>query len=165
MKKIFKALSILAASTALCAGVAMATGCSGYNGKYEGEYSYVSWGHTYGMSVEVTVENNIITKVVDTTAVKHSDWVVVSNPPTPESPWNEEARLLQKYEGLSVTEVIEKKVYIQDNGVPYEAAKNPDMSDVMITGATQGSGRLLLAVQRALGKKIEIGNILQPAKN
>lgn len=32
MKKIFKALSILAASTALCAGVAMATGCSGYNG-------------------------------------------------------------------------------------------------------------------------------------
>lgn len=38
MKKIFKALSILAASTALCAGVAMATGCSGYNGKYEGEY-------------------------------------------------------------------------------------------------------------------------------
>ena len=119
MKKIFKALSILAASTALCAGVAMATGCSGYNGKYEGEYSYVSWGHTYGMSVEVTVENNIITKVVDTTAVKHSDWVVVSNPPTPESPWNDEAKanwvnneawLLQKYEGLSVTEVIEKKV-------------------------------------------------------
>ncbi len=174
MKKIFKALSILAASTALCAGVAMATGCSGYNGKYEGEYSYVSWGHTYGMSVEVTVENNIITKVVDTTAVKHSDWVVVSNPPTPESPWNDEAKanwvnneawLLQKYEGLSVTEVIEKKVYIQGNGVPYEAAKNPDMSDVMITGATQGSGRLLLAVQRALGKKIEIGNILQPAKN
>ena len=39
------------------------------------------------------------------------------------------------------------------------------MSDVMITGATQGSDRLLLAVQRALGKKIEIGNILQPAKN
>ena len=68
MKKIFKGLSILVASTALCGGIAMATACdSGYNGEYTGEYHYTSHDQEYGMKVKVTVENNIITKVEDVT--------------------------------------------------------------------------------------------------
>ena len=37
MKKVFKGLSVLVASTALCAGIATASACSGgYNGEYIG---------------------------------------------------------------------------------------------------------------------------------
>lgn len=69
MKKIFKGLSVLVATTALCAGVATATACSGgYNDTYYGEYHYLGYyGQEYGMVVEVTVENNIITAVKDIT--------------------------------------------------------------------------------------------------
>ena len=69
MKKIFKALAIAAASAAMCVGVAMSTGCTGGSGTYYGGYHYIG-AHSatpYGMVVEVTVENNIITSVKDIT--------------------------------------------------------------------------------------------------
>ena len=87
MRKIFKGLSILVASTALCGGIAMATACDGgYNGTYTGEYHYLNYGENYGMVVEVTVENNIITAVKDVTNTEASlkdyqdnkEWHVVS---------------------------------------------------------------------------------------
>lgn len=74
MKKIFKALAITAASTALCAGIATATGCAGGNGTYYGEYHYIG-AHSatpYGMVVEVKVENNIITSIKDITNTEDS---------------------------------------------------------------------------------------------
>ena len=68
MKKVFKALAISAASVAMVAGIATATACSGgYNGTYTGGYSYNSKYGVYGIMVEVTVENNIITGVKDIT--------------------------------------------------------------------------------------------------
>lgn len=78
MKKIFKGIAVLAATAAIGTGVAFATGCGGSDGEYEGSYSYVNYGQTYGMSVKVTVKNNIITKVEDTTAELHADWHPVS---------------------------------------------------------------------------------------
>lgn len=85
MKKVFKGLSIIVASTALCAGIATASACSGgYNGTYYGEYHYLGYyGQEYGMVVEVTVENNIITAVKDLT---NSD--------------NEDAKKLQTYKDV-----------------------------------------------------------------
>ena len=77
MKKIFKGIAVLAATAAIGTGLAFAAGC-GSDGVYEGSYSYDSWGQTYGMSVKVTVKNNIITKVEDTTAALHADWHPVS---------------------------------------------------------------------------------------
>ena len=77
MKKIFKGIAVLAATAAIGTGVAFAAGC-GSDGVYEGSYSYTSWGQTYGMSVKVTVKNNIITKVEDTTAELHAEWHPVS---------------------------------------------------------------------------------------
>ncbi|MDE7082438.1 MAG: hypothetical protein K2O89_01880 [Clostridia bacterium] len=75
MKKIFKGLSVLVASTALCAGIATATACSGgYNGTYTGEYHYIG-GHSatpYGMVVEVEVNNNIIVSVKNITNTEAS---------------------------------------------------------------------------------------------
>lgn len=244
MKKVFKGLSVLLASTALCAGIATATACSGgYNGTYTGEYKYSSYGHDYGMKVRVTVENNIITKVEDITkgayVVVSDGWsdYFKSNPTkwllTTESKnddgsltlsgvkdtagadpvagayyywskdkdgkvdktkvvkwdenaekvvvpdvacttasygWSDEAKknwtskealLLQKFEGWSVADVLAVKVYIDDSGVPYGKEDNAAFlsSDLLIVNATQGSGRLMLAVQDALGQKTEIGRI------
>jgi len=169
MKKIFKGLAILVASTALCAGIATATACSGgYNGTYEGDYHYViNYGVdlTYGMKVKVTVENNIITKVED---ISPENYITVSDA-NPDYGWTEssvanwndsEAWLLQQYEGKAVSDVLAIKVYITKTGEPYKVtddnnqARNPQLaaSGLLVSGATQGSGRLLLAVQDALSK-------------
>lgn len=175
MKKIFKGLAIAVAATATCAGVALATtGCSaGKNGTYYGEYHYVNYGHTYGMIVEVNVENNIITKITDITNTdnsyakeiqKDTEWVVVS-PANPSIDWSEddvkkwntyENWLLQQYVGWSVTDILDITVYYGSNGQPYETkgGYNAELlqSSLLISGATQGSGRLMLAVQDALTK-------------
>ena len=202
MKKIFKGLSILVASTALCGGIAMTTACnSGYDGKYEGSYHYTNEHNAvYGMRVEVTVKNNIITKVRDITntdlskqegtvripvegqwGVYEKDengndkwetksncpWTVVSEA-MPDYGWDQgavdnwtssESYLLQKYEGLAVSDVLDIQVFIKETGEPYSKDYNAAMGDLLLTGATQSSGRLLLAVQDALGKKTEIGRI------
>ena len=259
MKKIFKVAAVAAASTALCAGIGIATGCSaGYNGKYEGSYSYTNkYGATYGMRVEVTVENNIITNVRDITntdlskqggivkdwttgkssykesgvawtlvsdgwskyfsknyarllykgsetgdssleadslyykvigegdAVTYEKWDTDKKPVVPieqtkggygwtdssEQNWTDhEAWLLQQYVGLSVSEVLDIKVFYNSGysvdangnlvvdssvaGEPYSKDYNDAFvqSGLLISGSTQGSGRLILAVQDALTK-------------
>lgn len=197
MKKVFKALSILVATTALSAGIAVAaTGCSsGYDGTYTGDYHYVgAHGGTYGMKVKVTVENNIITKVEDVTGDAYTavstPWEVyresIGMSGVEEAPawynwtqsnadnWtNHENWLLQQYVGWSVADVLDIDVftdtgYVEGStagtyervpgtkGEPYATAGgwNAELqsSGLLITGATQGSGRLLLAVQDALSK-------------
>lgn len=64
---------------------------------------------------------------------------------------NDEAWLLQKYEGMAVADVLAIKVFIKTTGEPYSSDKN-NFGELIITGSTQGSGRLLLAVQNALSK-------------
>lgn len=168
MKKIFKALTVLACTAAIGAGAAAISGCSkGYDGVYEGDYHYTNeHGATYGMKVKVTVENNIIKKVEDVTL---GEYTIVSSA-MPNYGWSEDAVknwtdneswLLQQYEGLAVSDVLEMSVFIKETGEPYSKDKNGDLgaNNLLITGSTQGSGRLLLAVQDALGKKTEIGRI------
>lgn len=186
MKKIFKALAISVASLAMVAGIATATACSGgYNGTYTGSYHYTNGhGATYGMVVEVTVENNIITKVKDITNTEatkgiqnNETWTVVS----PAGNWgwgkdenenwvNNASWLLQQYEGKSAAEILDIKVFYDSGfvkegeawvrdpslpGEPYKVDKNVQLNEsgLLISGATQGSGRLLLAVQDALLSK------------
>ena len=207
MKKTFKALAIAAAATAVCAGISIAaTGCStGKNGTYNGEYHYVNWGNTYGMAVEVKVENNIITKITDVTNTDNAyaksvqvdkdgnavEWHTVSagwedyfktaawlhpegwkdgdDIPSPADvnfsySWTNadaanwttyENWLLQQYVGWSVADILDISVY-HNNGEPYatKGGYNAELlqSGLLISSATQGSGRLLLAVQNALGK-------------
>lgn len=202
MKKFFKAIAILCASTALCAGIGIAAGCSGgKDGTYIGHYSYANeYNAVYGMVVKVTVKNNIIQKIEDVTHTYgngeafsctynkvvvdwtaggpqrdehgawkltgeqdtkyNKDWHVVSDP---QGDWSEKAKLnwltkenwlLQQYEGKSVADVLAVKVFYDENGEPYSKDDNSDFasSGLVLTGATQGSGRLLIAVQNALGK-------------
>ncbi|MDE5722498.1 MAG: hypothetical protein K2I30_07180 [Clostridia bacterium] len=164
MKKIFKALAVLAATTAIGAGIGMAAGCSkGYDGVYYGEYHYPNaWNPTgthYGMKVRVTVENNIIVKVEDVTK---GEYIVVSDGWTDKDIWTaDESYLLQKYEGLAVSDVLAIQVFLEEGGQPYARDKNSALGEngILITNATQGSCRLLLAVQDALGKTTEYGRI------
>lgn len=189
MKKIFKGLSILVASTALCGGIAMATACdSGYNGTYTGEYHYENYGQYYGMVVEVTVENNIITGVKDITNTEaakkdyqdNNEFHVVSpgwetyskgtENEGQEAPayykwtdadaknWSDyENWLLQQYVGWSVADVLAVDVFYDGKGQPYatKGGYNAELasSGLLIANATQGSGRLMLAVQDALSNK------------
>lgn len=211
MKKIFKGLAVLAASTAMCAGIATATACSGYNGVYEGDYHYTNaYGATYGVKVKVTVENNIITKIEDVTNGAYTEvspgwetyfaankaWLVPNGKLNDGNDWKEgdalpepwntkvysyswtdedskkwttyEPWLLQQYEGMSVADVLDIKVYTaygydsegkvdaSVSGEPYAVKDdknvNLNASGLLISGSTQGSGRLLLAVQNALSK-------------
>lgn len=70
MKKIFKALAITATAAAMCVGIGAAAGCANTEETYVGEYHYIG-SHTayttYGIVVEVTVKNNVITKIKDIT--------------------------------------------------------------------------------------------------
>ncbi|MDE6597412.1 MAG: hypothetical protein K2K60_02095 [Clostridia bacterium] len=189
MKKIFKGLAILAASTAVCAGIGLAAGCSdNSNGTYHGEYHYMgSHGSVYGIVVEVTVKNNIITKVKNLTnsddayaksVQKDATWTFVSSA-MPDYGWTDKAVenwtshenwLLQQYEGRSVKDILNLNVYTdyayksdgnggwtQDYGTlgePCSVDFNGELKDsgLLISGATQGSGRVALAVKNALSK-------------
>lgn len=188
MKKIFKGIAVLAATAAVGTGVAFAAGCGGSDGTYHGEYHYMgAHGSVYGIVVEVTVENNIITKVKNLTnsddeyaksVQKGEKWTFVSSA-MPNWGWTDEAVanwtshenwLFQQYEGRSVSEILDLKVYTdyayksdgnggwtQDYGTMGEPCKvdwNVDLqeSGLLISGATQGSGRVALAVKDALSK-------------
>lgn len=170
MKKIIKTLAVLLIALGMCVGIGVAAGCTGGNGTFEGGYHYNSYGTEYGMRVEVTVKNNVITKVMDITNTDLSKqdnvtWVTVSPARgnwTEETikNWNDnESYLLQKYEGWSVRDILDIQVFIKDSGEPYGKDKNNGYNDLLITGATLGSSRVLLAVQNALGKTIEIGRV------
>lgn len=92
--------------------------------------------------------------------VFNKDWHSVSNA---QGDWgesdklnwlNKESWLLQQYEGWSVADILAIKVFYDENGEPYSQADNTDFaaSGLVLSGATQGSGRLLIAVQNALKK-------------
>ena len=188
MKKIFKGIAILVATAAVGTGVAFAAGCGGTDGTYHGEYHYMgAHGSVYGMVVEVTVKNNVITKVKNLTnsddayakeVQEGKTWTFVSAA-MPDYGWDKDSVanwtshenwLMQQYEGRSVADILDIKVFtdygyksdgdngwIQDYGSMGEPCKvdfNVELqeSGLLIANATQGSGRVLLAVQDALSK-------------
>ena len=62
--------------------------------------------------------------------------------------------LLQQYVGWSVADILDISVFYSPLGEPYGTDYNAEIknSGLLLTGSTQGSGRLLLAVQDALKK-------------
>lgn len=92
--------------------------------------------------------------------VYNKDWHTVS---APGSGWSKEQMLtwlnyenwlLQQYVGWSVADVLAIPVYYDELGEVYGSSYNPEFveSGLLISESTQGSGRVLLAVQNALGK-------------
>ena len=116
---------------------------------FEGEYHYANaWNDSaphYGIKVNVAVVGDKIKSV----SVAESDYVEVTDSWDNKDLWISGIDdLLAAYIGLNVADVLAEGVTIDDGGQPTKV-ENPDL---MITGATQGSGRLLLAVQDALKK-------------
>ncbi len=112
---------------------------------YEGEYGYTAWGTNYGIKVNVVVRDDVVVSV----EVADSDYVEVTDSWADKDIWiNGLEGLLNSYSGKTVAEILSATVVTDDTGVPGSVSD----SSLMITGATQGSGRLLLAVQNALQK-------------
>ena len=114
---------------------------------FEGEYHYANaWDDSaphYGIKVNVAVVGDKIKSV----SVAESDYIEVTDSWGDKDLWiNGIDDLLAAYSGLNVSDVLAEVVTVDDNGQPTKV-ENPDL---MITGATQGSGRLLLAVQNAI---------------
>lgn len=164
MKRMTKLLAVLAVGAVATAGVVGLAACGekGISGSAKGEYSYESYGHTYGIKVEVTVENGKITKVE---RLKH-DWVEATE--TVMGDWDGGANYnkeinneLKKFNGLSVDDVLDLEVAVTEAGAPETQKTNGEANpnfkplvigdtNLVLAGSTQSSGRLVLAVQDAL---------------
>lgn len=149
MKRMKKALIGLAVGAVAALGVAGLAACGGNTTTLEGEYHYAntysSEAPDYGVKVEVTVnkDDNTIEKV----EIVESDYVQCTESWKDRNIYvNGEAELLAAYEGLEVDDVLAMTVTLNEKGIPTAVSE----SDLLITGATQGSGRLLKAVQDAL---------------
>jgi hypothetical protein len=157
MKKGFKLAALAGVMAVAC--VAMAS-CGGT--AYTGEYHYsTDYGFDYGVKVEVTVSGDTIKSV----KILDSDYHKITDAAT----WSEEgvknytdneAALLKSFEGMKVADVkaytvqtvseSEASQYLPA-GQPKEGGITPtDGSIKLISGATQCTGRLILAVQDAI---------------
>lgn len=149
MKRMKKALIGLAVGAVAALGVVGLAACGGNTTTLEGEYHYANpysaEAPDYGVKVEVTVnkDDNTIEKV----EIVESDYVQCTESWKDRNIYvNGEAELLASYEGLTVDEVLAMTVTLDKDGIPTAVSE----SDLLITGATQSSGRLLKAVQDAL---------------
>ena len=164
MKKLAKVLALMALSAVVCLGVFAFAACGGNGETYDGEYKYANaWDATksYGVKVHVSVKDGKITKVTYDADAEDGSYVNVS--PT----WKENARpgelgadktkaaidnyLKETFVGKTVTEVLALEVAVTDKGEP--SVTNADKeawSAYVLTGATQTSGRFVLAIQNAL---------------
>ena len=174
MKRMTKLLAVLAVGAVATAGVVGLAACGEKGETYEGDYHYVANAGaenetTYGIKVNVTVTGDTI----DSVEIADSNYVEVTDSWSDKALWNDGIEaLLAKYKGLKVDDVLAIDVQVRSDG---EDAKYPASgwqpagcpvedtvegfvpftvgeTNLLIDGATQGSGRLLLAVQDALEK-------------
>lgn len=157
MKKSVKLFTALLLSAACGTGAALISGCVKKQ-NVTGEYSYTNWGTEYGVKVNVEVQTDKKGDRIRKVTVSDSDLVDASPAMNGWDPtvWEENLQnLLNSYRGQYVVDVLAKEVVTKDDGAPLVKGDKGFVSygsDVIITGATLGSGRLLLAVQDALQK-------------
>lgn len=149
MKKAFIGLAVGAVAALSVVGLAACGG--GLSGTATGDYHYESNGRTYGVKVEVTVENDKIeeVKIVDHNYTEATEITIPGND------WDGGvsykagiANLLAEFKGMTVSEVNEIEVPCNEAGQPDET--KADYGDLIIEGSTQSCGRLILAVQDAI---------------
>lgn len=156
-KRVLKALVCAALGASVCAA------CSGLCGCFKttdavGEMNYVQWGTNYGIKVNVQVQTDKKGKRIREVTVLKSDYVSAS-PANEENGWDPVVwdenlqTLLNAYRGMYVDDVLALEVVTNSYGAPLvksDAGFENYGDDLIITGATLGSGRLLIAVQNAL---------------
>ena len=156
-----KKLIVIALAVVMALSVVAFAACGGAQ-TVEGEYSYKNaWDKTgtqsYGAKVTVTVKGGVITSVevaadTDTFFNLSSGW-------TDKSKWeNGEKAMIDSFVGLTVKEVKAIKVTCdtETNSEAHTVKGQPTKIEgapanlKVVSGATQSSGRLILAVQDAL---------------
>ena len=151
--KIAKIAASVCLAGAVCAGCAALSGCAWTTQTAEGEYHYTNYGVEYGVKVSVEVQNDEKGERIRKVTIIDSSYTQLSDA-NADYGWTDEDRqvyidgeqaLLDTYRGKDVVEVLSMNVNTDAIGQPTSAD-----SSVTISGATQSSGRLLLAVQDAL---------------
>ena len=151
--KIAKIAASVCLAGAVCAGCAALSGCAWTTQTAEGEYHYTNYGVEYGVKVSVEVQNDEKGERIRKVTIIDSGYTQLSGA-NADYGWTDEDRqvyidgeqaLLDSYRGKDVVEVLSMDVDTDAVGQPTSVD-----SSVTISGATQSSGRLLLAVQDAL---------------
>ena len=152
-KKLIKVVAGVCLAGALCAGSMLVSGCGWETNIVQGEYHYTNYGVDYGVKVSVEVQTDSRGDRIRKVTIADSGYTQLS-PANPDYGWTDENRqnyldneqaLLNSYRGLYVADVMAMEVVTNAVGEPTGVDKS-----VVIAGATQSSGRLLLAVQDAL---------------
>ncbi len=157
MKRKIKFLTAMLLSAVTVCAVGSFAGCKQVT--YTGEYHYNVWGTDYGIKVNVQVQTDKDGDRIRKVTVAESDYVAVS---TPMNAWTQEnvdawnnglQTLLNAYRGQYVGEILAQTVAVKETGEPIAKVGEGFIgydNELIMTGATVGSGRLLLAVQNAL---------------
>lgn len=151
-KKCMKIIAAAALAGAVAAGSAGLAACAGVKVReYEGEYSHVNTyapqAPYYGIKVKVSVQSDKKGDRIKSVQVVESDYTEVTDSWADKALWNDGLNnLLLSYRARYVADVLAETVAVDENAAPQSVTD----SGLMITGATLGSGRLLLAVQDAL---------------
>lgn len=155
MKKLFKAVAVTAVAAACSAAGFTLAGCAKTQ-NVSGEMHYVQWGTDYGIRVNVEVQSDKKGDRIRKVTVADSDYVSASPAMNGWDPkvWNDSLQtLLNAYRGKYVADVLALEVVTGESGAP-AVKRDEDFvnfgDELIITGATLGSGRLLIAVQNAL---------------
>jgi hypothetical protein len=156
MIKLGKFLVAGALAAIACVGL---VGCGG-DGGYKGEYKYQSQYGGYGIGVVVTLnEDKTAIEKVELKEIK--DYANVSESWTGDKIYEgalgrDETNkalpnYLKKFEGKTVAEIKAITVDVQEGGAPSTLKESEGtQGDYVLTGATQTSGRIILAIQNAL---------------
>lgn len=155
MKKISKIVAAATLSLLIVPCVIVFASCAKTE-TVTGDYSYERYGSTYGFKVNVEVDEGEkggrIRKVtIDGTSGYHASSPVEMYPDA--ATWDSNVQsILNSYRGQYVDDVLAKTVAV-NNMVPLASDDSGFVNfgdDIIVTHATQTSGRLLLAVQDAL---------------
>ena len=144
MKKILVLMLALVLALSVCAFAA----CGEKAVTVSGEYKYANaWvpGAFYGVKVDVTVKGDVVESVV-VTSENTDTYTNLSASWADKALWEEgEEAFLASFVGKTVAEVNAVVVACQENGQPTGVTGME-----FVAGATQSSGRVILAIQNAL---------------
>ena len=158
-KRFLKLSSVLACAAVLVVGAVSLSACATSTNDYYGEYSYANpWSESapdYGIKVKVTVQSDNKGYRIKSAETVESEYTEVSEDWSGKSVWESGVNeLLSNYRGKYIEDVIMEPLKINAESAPGQPESVAD-SGYVISGATQSSGRLLLAVQKALMKAAE----------
>lgn len=153
MRKSTKVLTALMLSAACACGAAALSGCA-QKQTVTGEMSYSQWGTTFGIKVSVEVQTDSKGDRIRKVTIADSDLVSASPEGWDSAKWYDHLdKLLLAYRGEYVADILAKEVLTSEAGAPLTTEDEGFSNygeEFIATGATLGSGRLLIAVQNAL---------------